>query len=64
MIVENRTISRNSVPNVIGMGARDAVYVLENLGMEVSVFGRGKVARQSLPAGTSIKGQRIEIMLQ
>jgi cell division protein FtsI (penicillin-binding protein 3) len=64
MIVENRSIARNKVPNIIGMGARDAVYVLENLGMEVSVFGRGKVARQSLPAGTSIKGQRIEIVLQ
>jgi cell division protein FtsI (penicillin-binding protein 3) len=64
MIVENRSIAKNVVPNVAGMGARDAVYVLENLGLEVSVFGRGKVMRQSILPGTSIKGQRIEIVLQ
>jgi cell division protein FtsI (penicillin-binding protein 3) len=64
MIVENKSIAKGTIPNVIGMGARDAVYVLENLGLEVSIFGKGKVAKQSLTPGTSIKGQRIEIMLQ
>ena len=43
------------VPNVMGMGARDAVYLLERRGVEVSIEGRGKVVSQSLPAGHEIK---------
>ena len=64
MIIEDKKIARSAVPDVRGMGARDAMYVLENLGLRVSVFGRGKVARQSLLPGTGIKGQQIEIYLQ
>ncbi len=63
MIVEDKKISKNAVPDVRGMGARDAMYVLENLGLSVSVFGRGKVVRQSLVPGTQAKGQKIEIVL-
>jgi cell division protein FtsI (penicillin-binding protein 3) len=63
MIVEDKKISKNSVPDVRGMGARDAMYVLENLGLSVSVFGRGKVVRQSLVPGTQAKRQKIEIVL-
>ena len=41
-------------PDVIGMGARDAVYQMERRGVKVKVQGRGKVKRQSLPAGKAI----------
>ncbi len=64
MIVEDKKIAKSAVPDVRGMGARDAMYVLENLGLRVAVFGRGKVARQSLLPGTGVKGQQIEIYLQ
>ena len=41
----------NTVPDVIGMGARDAVYLMEKRGVKTIVKGRGKVVRQSLHAG-------------
>ena len=43
------------VPDVVGMGARDAVYILESRGVKVRLNGRGKVTQQSLPAGHIIK---------
>ena len=43
------------VPNFMGMGARDAVYLLESRGVKVRIEGRGKVVSQSLPAGHEIK---------
>ncbi len=42
------------VPNVIGMGARDAVYAIERTGMLVQIHGKGKVASQSLPPGSEL----------
>ncbi len=63
MIVNDKKISKDLVPDLIGMGARDAMYVLENLGLSVAVFGRGKVVKQSLLPGTAAKGQKIEIVL-
>ncbi len=51
-------------PNVIGMGLKDAVYLLENKGMKIAVLGRGRVINQSITAGTNFsKGQKISIML-
>ena len=47
--------SERYVPNVMGMGARDAVYLLESRGVKVRIEGRGKVVSQSLPAGHEIK---------
>jgi cell division protein FtsI (penicillin-binding protein 3) len=53
-----------SVPNVRGMGLRNAMTVLESRGLRVIPVGKGKVARQSLEAGASIiKGQTITIHL-
>ncbi len=43
------------VPNVEGMGARDAVYLMEGRGIRVKLEGRGKVVSQSIPAGRKIK---------
>jgi cell division protein FtsI (penicillin-binding protein 3) len=63
MLIEGKSIKKGKVPDVRGMGARDAVFVLENLGLMVSVQGKGKVTQMSLNPGTPIKGQRIEIVL-
>ncbi len=52
------------IPNVRGMSAKDAIYVLEKLGLNVIVHGKGKVSRQSILAGTkATKGRRIELYL-
>ena len=48
------------MPKVIGMGARDAVFLLESKGLKVSIRGRGKVTKQSLAHGkTYKKGERV-----
>ena len=47
-------IANNIMPNVIGMGARDAVYLLESKGVRVKLNGRGKVTGQSLSYGHAI----------
>ena len=60
----NREVQKGTVPNVKGMGATDAVFLLENNGMRVSVRGRGKVKSQSVRAGTKIqRGQSIVLKL-
>ncbi len=46
---------RGTMPDVRGMGARDAVYLLESSGIKVKLSGRGKVVEQSIPAGNTIK---------
>lgn len=47
-------IAHNSVPNVVGMGLKDAIFLLENSGVRVRFRGYGVVRTQSVPAGTSI----------
>ncbi len=61
----NSSASSGSVtPNVVGMGMKDAVYLLENSGLKVNASGRGKVMNQSVAAGTNFKkGQTISIVL-
>ncbi|HEV8079449.1 MAG TPA: penicillin-binding protein [Chitinophagaceae bacterium] len=51
-------------PKVVGLGLKDAVYMLENYGLKVTAGGRGKVIYQSLQEGTTFtKGQSINIQL-
>ena len=45
----------NITPDVTGMGAKDAVYLLESRGLKVKVHGTGKVKSQSYHAGKEIK---------
>jgi cell division protein FtsI (penicillin-binding protein 3) len=52
-------------PDVVGMGARDAVFMLENRGLRVKVHGRGKVKKQSYPAGKQIvEGSECVLILE
>ena len=51
-------------PSVIGMGLKDAVYLMENKGLKVIASGRGRVFNQSLVAGTLFtKGQTVTLVL-
>ncbi len=52
------------IPNVVGMGLKDAVYMAENKGLKVTVSGRGRVISQSIPPGATFKkGQLITLFL-
>lgn len=63
--VKPQTIADNKIPNVRGMGMKDAVYVLESLGLSVQVNGRGKVVSQSITPGTeATKGRVITLELR
>ncbi len=57
-------LAAGAVPDVTGMGLKDALYLLENAGLKVQITGAGKVVSQSLPAGSKIsKGETIAIQL-
>lgn len=65
IILNRKEINDKKVPNVIGMGAKDAVYLLESLGLRVQISGMGKVKSQSIPTGNTInKGRTIQLRLQ
>ena len=58
------SLTKGEIPNVKGMGLKDALYLLENAGLKVNIQGEGKVIAQSLPFGTPVnKGQNITIEL-
>ena len=52
------------VPDLTGLGLKDAIYLLENNGYKCSFEGVGHVVKQSIEAGTeSRKGETIHIIL-
>lgn len=52
------------MPDMTGMGLKDAIYMLENRGLKIAVQGKGKVISQSIPTGTNfIKGQQVTLFL-
>jgi cell division protein FtsI (penicillin-binding protein 3) len=56
--------SKHTVPDVTGMGAKDAVYLLESRRVKARIKGRGKVKSQSIHAGTAVKqGMVCELIL-
>jgi cell division protein FtsI (penicillin-binding protein 3) len=57
------TIIEGSVPDVNGMGLKDALYVIGNSGLRPIVRGSGKVFKQSLVAG-SRAGKGYPIVLE
>lgn len=62
--LEVKKIKTKTIPDVKGMGLRDATYVLESLGLNVVQEGMGKVYKQSIRAGTKIDKQTIKIYLR
>jgi len=64
VVVKPAKVYVGYVPDVSGLGLKDAVYLLEKEGMKVIIKGSGKVLAQSVPAGTKInKGQTILLQL-
>ncbi|MFR9165546.1 MAG: penicillin-binding protein [Dysgonomonas sp.] len=63
--MKRKEVSPDLVPDVTGMGARDALFALEHSGLRVSLSGAGKVVSQSITPGTHIvRGTHINIHLE
>jgi len=63
--IEPIVVTKNVVPDLKGMGAKDAVFILENMGLKVQIFGRGKVISQNIKPGTfARKGNAVSINLE
>lgn len=65
ILFQARPNMRNAMPNVVGLTAKDAVYLIEKSGMIATLKGTGKVVQQYPYAGSSIiKGGIAQIVLQ
>ncbi len=64
-IVEKmQTTTKDKMPDVTGMGARDAVYLIESRGAKAVIRGCGKVKSQSKPSGSKItRGEKVTLEL-
>lgn len=63
-VLGSAVIRENVMPNVKGMGLRDAISLLEKMGLKVHINGSGKVATQSIGAGAAFaKGQAVVLGL-
>ena len=59
-----RPVEDKTVPNVTGMGLRDALFLLENKGLQVRISGGyGRVQQQSIAPGTRAAGQTVFLRL-
>lgn len=57
-------VAKDKMPDVTGMGARDAVYLVESRGARVIIHGCGKVKSQSKPVGAAIvRGEKVTLEL-
>jgi cell division protein FtsI (penicillin-binding protein 3) len=57
-----RTIHPALVPNVVDMGLKDAIYLMESRGLKVEADGRGTVRQQSILPGSNIsKGRLVKL---
>ena len=54
-----------TMPNVVGMGLKDALFLLESRGAKVAFTGRGTVRQQSIAPGAKIApGTTVTITLR
>lgn len=57
-------LKQSIIPNLLGMTAQNALYLLENYGVRVTLVGSGSVVKQSLIKGTKFKkGTQITLQL-
>lgn len=64
-LFQRKQYSDKYMPDVTGMGARDAVFLIEHRGVRCTLIGRGRVVKQSLEPGHFIKrGDRCQLTLE
>jgi cell division protein FtsI (penicillin-binding protein 3) len=57
-------LKKGIVPNLNGLSAKDALFLLENSGFHVKLYGMGSVKKQSIEAGQKFnKGDKITLIL-
>jgi cell division protein FtsI (penicillin-binding protein 3) len=63
-VLNGQPVSKKNMPDVRGMGLKDALFLLENMQAKVIVRGRGKVKTQSVTPGAAFaKNQPVIIEL-
>ena len=61
-VEEADTMPLSKVPDVTGMGVKDAVYALQKRGLRVRVNGCGQIAAQDIAAGSqAVKGKTVTL---
>lgn len=61
-LVDEDTMALNKVPDVTGMGVKDAVFTLQKRGLRVRINGCGQITKQDIPAGSvAVKGKQITL---
>ncbi len=64
-LIKEKQYGKGTVPDITGMGARDAIFSMESRGIKTKIYGRGKVVKQSLIPGTPAKrGSVCSIVLE
>lgn len=65
LVAKAQPVYKGYVPDVSGMGLKDAVYLLEKQGLLIRINGTGKVRAQSIAPGTvAQRGQEITLELR
>ncbi len=62
--LRSKAIKKDIIPDVRGKGLRDAMYILENVGVTVIAEGIGKVYKQSLSPGGRVEEEPMRIYLK
>ena len=62
--LQSMDLQESEVPDVRGMGLRDALYLLENAGLKVDYQGIGTVKSQSIAPGTPLQKEVTTIQLR
>jgi len=58
----SKSVDKHIVPDLTGMGPRDACYMLEKMNLKVRLQGTGKVIAQSLPYGHEITSRETIVL--
>jgi len=57
-VMRGQQITQKRMPDVRGMGLKDALFLLENMQVKVVAKGRGKIKQQSIEPGTTLAANR------
>jgi cell division protein FtsI (penicillin-binding protein 3) len=61
-VLSKRAVANNIMPDMRGMGLKDALFLLENRKLKVVFHGRGKVTSQSIEPGTYVSNHQTVIL--
>ena len=57
-VLSKRSVANNIMPDMRGMGLKDALFLLENRKLKVVFHGRGKITSQSVEPGTYVSNHQ------